>query len=461
MLDRSRSQTAERAMEVLRENDRGTYTVPTKGLYPFQWNWDSCFTALGQSHYDPDRAWTELEALFAHQWEDGMVPHIVFHEPSPTYFPGPEIWGTGRRPVPTSGITQPPIAGFAVHELYRRSGNAERARPLLRKLDRCHGWFYRTRDPFGEGLVAVIHPWESRDNAVDWDESFERVPTEGIAPYERNDLKHAEPATRPTKAQYDRYLWLVQHFRALAWNSTKVHNASPFQIVDPGFNAILIRSCLETAALAEALGEIEIAERNGAYAYKALPALDRLWNETHGMYLPLDRITGRLVNSPSIGGLLPVFAPIPQSRVAALASTLRAVGKRVRFLVPSHDPRDERFDMKRYWRGPVWLVCNYMIADGLRVAGETELAQRIVEHSLELIEASGFAEYYDPNDGAPLGGGRFSWTAAMVLEFLEGAQEKSQGFSGSSARPQDKGAQEKSQGFSSSSARPEDSENAA
>ena len=37
---------------------------------------------------------------------------------------------------------------------------------------------------------------------------------------------------------------------------------------------------------------------------------------------------------------------------------------------------------------------------------------------LELIERSGFAEYYDPVTGAPLGGGRFSWTAAMVLEFL-------------------------------------------
>ncbi|NMA97596.1 MAG: hypothetical protein GX970_05705 [Phyllobacteriaceae bacterium] len=30
----------------------------------------------------------------------------------------------------------------------------------------------------------------------------------------------------------------------------------------------------------------------------------------------------------------------------------------------------------------------------------------------------GFSEYYDPATGAPLGGGRFSWTAAMVLEFL-------------------------------------------
>ena len=409
----SRSALAAKAIEVLRENDRGGYTVPTKGLYPFQWNWDSCFTALGQSHYDMDRAWTEVETLFAHQWADGMVPHMVFHEPAPTYFPGPDVWGTGRTP-PTSGITQLPIAGFAIHQLFRRNPDAGRARPLLDGLDRWHGWFYRTRDPGRTGLVAVVHPWESRDNTIDWDEAFERVPTDGVMPYERNDLKHADPATRPTKAQYDRYLWLVQHFRSLGWDSTLTHDASPFQVVDPGFNAILIRSCLETAALADALDAPEIAARHRNWAEQGLVALDGLWSD-----LPFDRVGGRLSESPSIGGLIPVFAPIPAPRAAALASTIGSMGTEVRYLVPSHAPSDPRFDLKRYWRGPVWLVCNYMIADGLARAGEVAMAERLTADSLRLIEQSGFAEYYDPRDGTPLGGGRFSWTAAMVLEFLE------------------------------------------
>src|ERR671925_176247 len=45
----------DRAVEVLKENDQGGYTIPTKGLYPYQWNWDSCLTALGQAHYDEAR----------------------------------------------------------------------------------------------------------------------------------------------------------------------------------------------------------------------------------------------------------------------------------------------------------------------------------------------------------------------------------------------------------------------
>ena len=46
-------------------------------------------------------------------------------------------------------------------------------------------------------------------------------------------------------------------------------------------------------------------------------------------------------------------------------------------------------------------------------------AARITASSLDLIRESGFAEYYDPLTGEPLGGGRFTWTAAMVIEILE------------------------------------------
>jgi hypothetical protein len=415
----------EHALEVLKENDQGSYTVPTKGLYPFQWNWDSCLTALGQFHYDEARAWTEIETLFAHQWPDGMVPHIVFHVYSDGYFPGPNVWDT-KRPTATSGITQPPVAGFAIKRLYDRATDkgeaAKRARALLPRIDAWHRWFYDMRDPGHEGLVAILHPWESgRDNSIDWDEAFERVPTDGIEPYVRRDTQHADPAHRPTKAQYDRYLYLVQLFRSLGWDNARLHDASPFKVVDPGFNAILIRSATDLAALADELGEPEIAARNRARAEKGLAALETLWSETHGQYLCRDRVTGELIESASIGGILPVFAAVPRARAAAIARTIESWAKQVKYIVPSHDPADPRFEPKRYWRAPAWLVMNYMIQDGLRAVGETAVADHIVRSSLELITQSGFAEYYDPTTGEPCGGGRFTWTAAMVIEFLEAA----------------------------------------
>lgn len=415
-----------KAVAVIKENDRGDYTVPTKGLYPFQWNWDSCLTALGMAAFDQDRAWREIETLFAHQWSDGMVPHIVFHVNDKGYFPGPDVWGTNRS-VPTSGITQPAVAGFAVNRLFERANDPNamtgRARDLLLAIDRWHAWFFANRDPQGEGLVAIIHPWESgRDNSIDWDQAFERVPTDGIQPYERRDLQHADAAHRPTKSQYDRYLWLLEHFRSLNWDNSKLHDASPFQIVDPGFNAILLRSCADLAKLAERLGEADIAQRNRQWAKFGLAAMERLWSEDFGQYVCWDRVTDTPVDSPSIGGLLAAFAGPAANRIADLADRIEAIAQEVRFLVPSHPPCDARFDAKRYWRGPCWLIVNYMIADGLARAGQTGTAAKIRQSSLDLIRNSGFAEYYDPLTGDPCGGERFTWTAAMVIEFLDTAE---------------------------------------
>jgi glycogen debranching enzyme len=152
-----------------------------------------------------------------------------------------------------------------------------------------------------------------------------------------------------------------------------------------------------------------------------LAAMQSLWSDRHRQYLCQDRRTSALVDSASIGGLLPVFAPVPKDRAHAIARTIEKQAKGVRFIIASHDPADPRFEPKRYWRGPAWLVTNYMIADGLRANGETAVADHIVRSSLELITQSGFAEYYDPLTGEACGGGRFTWTAAMVIEFLEQA----------------------------------------
>ncbi len=411
------------ARRVLERNDRGTYTVPTHGLYPFQWNWDSALSALGFAHFDEARAWTEIETLMAHQWDDGMVPHIIFHEVDEGYFPGPDVWQTGR-PVPTSGITQPPVAGFAARRIYERAADkalAERhARALLPRIHAWHQWFYRARDPKGQGLIAVIHPWETgRDNSSDWDEAFARVPTDGVGSFTRRDTSHADPAHRPTDEQYKRYIWLVQKFRSLGWDNDLLHDASPFQLVDPGFNAILIRSCTDLAAVADDLGEPAIAAQSREMARAGIDALEGLWDESYGQYLCYDRAAGKPVQSPSIGGILPAFCAIPQRRAADLAQRIMTLAKATTYMVPSHDPTHEAFEGARYWRGPVWLIVNYMIADGLKNAGQTETRARVLADCIKLIHESGFAEYYDPGDAAPCGGGDFTWTAAMVIEILK------------------------------------------
>ena len=113
------------AINIIKNNDRGGYTVPTNRLYPYQWNWDSGFTALGIWHFNKWRAWLEITSLLDAQWEDGMVPHIIFRRNDPDYFPGPDVWKTNTEP-PTSGHSQPPVLASIVLQMVRMGSNYDK-----------------------------------------------------------------------------------------------------------------------------------------------------------------------------------------------------------------------------------------------------------------------------------------------------------------------------------------------
>src|SRR5215212_4944478 len=75
------------AKRVLEFNWTGEYTRPGPRLYPHQWSWDSAFTAIGYAHWDQRRAIKELTHLFDSQWENGLLPQIVFDPHFGEYFP--------------------------------------------------------------------------------------------------------------------------------------------------------------------------------------------------------------------------------------------------------------------------------------------------------------------------------------------------------------------------------------
>lgn len=420
------------ATEVLKGNDLGGYTIPAKGLYPYQWNWDSALVAMGWSSVDEQRAWMELEKLFSAQWDDGMVPHIVFHKATPTYFPGPEIWGTETSPRGSTGITQPPIAATAVRHLVEaRSVNGssswessvmawQRVEEIFPKLMKYHRWFMSARDPEGTGLVATLHPWESgMDNSPAWDGPLSRVPVDDIPAYTRRDLGHVDAAMRPQQAEYDRYLTLLYRFRTANYDPSQLYHISPFRVSDVCTNSILHRANLDLRWLAMSLDKKEEVEEIDGWLAKSTDAFDSLWDEETGIYRSRDQLTGQALDSATSGGFLPLFARVASSsQAAALAKTLEQWLDEVQYGVPSLDPSDPKFEELRYWRGPVWAIVNYMITDGLRYYGYDGLAERVEDDTRELITDKGMYEYYSPLTGSGAGGSHFSWTAAMALAWL-------------------------------------------
>lgn len=399
-----------KAREIMRGNDKGSYTVPTAGLYPYQWNWDSAFAALGFSTFDMDRAWVELETLFTGQWDNGMVPHIIFHEESEGYFPGPDVWGTTHTP-PTSGISQPPVAATFTRMVFEKDREAGRARlvELFPKLLAWHRWFAECRSE--NGMIVVTHPWESgRDNAPDWDDAMKNVDISGVGEYTRNDLGHVDPHMRPQKDDYDRYMAIVYAGRDCGWDEVEIAANGPFRVADPGMTFILLRANRDLLAMAEALGEDGSEIQGWITALEA--GVERMWNPATGAYDSVDIRTGNYAGSLSSVSFLCWYAGVDNPK---MLEQFDRVTKAVNYSMPSYDPEGNRFEPFRYWRGPVWGIVNTLIAIGLADMGHVKQAEKLRKDTAGLITKSGFAEYFSPQDGSPAGGMDFTWTAAIWL----------------------------------------------
>ena len=416
---------ARKAQDILRTNDRGGYTVPNGRVYPFQWNWDSAFVALGFDTFDRDRAWTEIETLFKAQWDDGFLPHIVFWQDDPGYFPGPSVWGTGKTPV-TSGITQPPVAATVVRKLWDRAvavGEDDAFRPrldaLFPKLLAWHRWFRDFRDPEQRGVVVAVHPWETgRDNSPEWDAPGEPIDASNVGDYVRRDTSHLDAKMRPTKLEYDRYLALVQFGRSVGWDHARISAENPFRVADIGMSMILLRANRDLLLLAELLGNEDAAEDLRELIGRAERGIGWLWDGKIEAWCSRDLLTRRSSAFVTSASFLSFYAGLADpARDQAMLRHLERIAGGVAYLMPSLDPDDPGFQMIRYWRGPVWAVVNYMIGTGLSEAGYAGPAQRVRSDTRALLETAGLYESYCPVTGRGSGGGDFSWTAAMWLHW--------------------------------------------
>jgi hypothetical protein len=434
----SPDEVARRALDVLRANAIGGATAPSRALYPHQWSWDSACIAIGYARVDQERAETELRSLFAGQWRNGMLPHIVFTEGA-RYFPGPDFWQTERSPEAplrprTSGIVQPAVHGTAMREVFVHARDRDRAvafaRELLPKLAAWHGYLYRERTRDGGALVEVWHPWETgMDNSPLWDDALGRIALqpEDVPEYTRVDVQFTSAAERPTNAEYDRYAYLVGLFRALDYDPTRIRASTPFAVRPVLFNALLVQSNRDLALLAREVGVDD--GQFEEWAQRTATDLDQLWDEDIGVYRDFDVLAGERLESWCASGLAPLYAGIPEgARAARMLDTVAVAGLPVRsggWAATSLPPDDPRFVPTLYWRGPVWPILNWVLYRGLARYGFIDRAEQIRTTVVGLAENGGFWEYYDPFTGDGHGGEQFAWTAALVLDLAAASSDRS------------------------------------
>ena len=433
----------ESAAQVLHDNDHGHFTAPAKGLYPHQWLWDSCFIAIGLRHLDIERAQLEVLSLFRGQWHNGMMPHMIFSQnvKSGKKLRDWGIWHSWVSPmapddVSTSGITQPPLLAEAVVRIGEKLALPERRswyKQVYPHLIAYHQWLYAERDPHHEGLVLLVHPWESGlDNTPPWMSELNRhllpwwvralraTKLDSLMGLVRSDTHFVSQQERLTNTESLALYSIQRRLRRKRYNINAILNHSLFTIEDAVFNSIFIRANEHLTAIAKSLRQplpSDLAEN----MTKSRKALEELWDPYTGQYYSRDFVTHHLLKEPSIATLLPLYAGSitteQADKLVRLIENDKLFGPS--YPIPSVPVESNYFDPRRYWQGPTWVNMNWLVIDGLKRYGFHDHAAALTDSTLEMIASQGIAEYYNPLTGEPLGADNFSWTAALAIDLLK------------------------------------------
>ena len=98
-----------------------------------------------------------------------------------------------------------------------------------------------------------------------------------------------------------------------------------------------------------------------------------------------------------------------------LIQNLKKYNVNEKYFFSSIKPNHKSFEEKRYWRGPVWINCNWFIYQGLKNKDIT-FSNFVRKKTIELLEKSSFYEYFSCKDGHPMGANNFSWSASLYLD---------------------------------------------
>lgn len=426
----------EQCTQVLQENNAGNWTRPTRGYYPHQWLWDSCFIAIGLRHYNVKRAQREIKSLFRGQWKNGMLPNMIL-DPNDHY--ARRLWKShlsSNAPIKysTSAITQPPMVAEAVVKIGEKLSKTEAKKwykSIFPELLAYHEWMYRERDPHHEGLVMLVHPWESGlDNNPAWIKELHlnNLPLwiRVIKNLRLDKIFNLARSKRWMLPAYQRIntidalaLFSIARRLSRRKHDTRLILRHAHLIIDDlAFNSILIRANTCLIEIANTINE-QIPSWLWERIKKAPHALELLWSEADQQYYSRNFTTFELINEQSITTFLPLYAgTISKNKAKKLVELLRSRRYATNFPIPSVPINSKYFNEFRYWQGPSWVNTNWLIIEGLQRYGYQEDAQLLKEKTINMVENQGAHEYFNPLSGKGIGAFPFSWSAALTIDLL-------------------------------------------
>lgn len=386
-----------RAENLLRKNrriqDGNQYTVPSPDIYPYQWLWDSCFHSICLSHFDPEAAQAELRSLFAMQYEDGMIPHMIFWKKKVTrpYF---LVWENRQRSI----ITQPPMIAYAAWELHRKYPDNQFLNEIYAPLLKYYKYLVERRDPRDRHLIGIINPDESgEDNSPRFDAAMGASSDISFFRhmYERNKL--------------------VEKNRTCDFNE-EVCMRENFWVKDVPFNVIMIKNLQALAHISSFIGNKEGEHFANQHEKLIREAMRRFLFED-GVFWSTWGQDYKKIKINTWAHFIPMFADLYSETEAKSVldryfsnfDTLRS-----KYGIRSVSATEESYRSDGFWRGPVWLAPQWFIYKGFRAYGFHQEAEWVKNTMYHNVESSDFREYFNPETGEAYGAKDFTWGALLL-----------------------------------------------
>ena len=343
--------------------------VPSKIGYVGLWQWDAYFIALGLRHGDPGLAAEQMRIALAYPTPEGQLPDVVHEQgilASSDDLPSGDLETLRRLGSPSLAharvpLTKPPLTALAVQLLTEQCGDGI-VDEFLDVMLAAQRWWYGPSAPNGQ--PAYLHPYSS---GLDDSPIFD-------------------------------------------------HDAI---LVSPDLTSYLVLSDGLLAGWLDERGRSAEANECRDRAEASLEWLLATWDDARGFFPSIGE-SGASVRPETIVSLMPLLTPgLPDRLLEKLTASVVDPG---RFDTPHPLPtvavHDALFAPERMWRGPVWVNTNWLVIQGLRRHGRTELADRLARETLELVAGAGPCEYFHPFTGekVPSATTCFGWSAALAVD---------------------------------------------
>lgn len=401
-----------RRYKKLLDKTKISYTVPCRGYYNNQYLWDSCFHSISLVHIDINRARDELTSLISSIETNGFMPILTYsfdwrHLCQSVFdlFTKYLLY-LGKNPR----ITQPPILGMTIENYYNKTKDITFIKNNINLVIKNIEWYAKYRDHDNDGLLSIIHPWESGiDSITSYDESLKINPTH----------------TNKFKIYFPLILLLIK-YRLLNWNHNKIINSKLFNIESVMFNCIYVKSLESISRLSKIIGDEFNTHKYAQLADKIHQRIeDKLYDANDQIYYDYNCITNSLIKKITISSLFPIINyKTNKQRVITLCK--RYLFNKDMFYtaypIPSIPINSQEFNPSGnkfvLWRGPSWVNANWFIYKGLAEHNLIAEAKDILERTINMISKNDLLyEFYNPYGANGYGARNFSWST-LALDMI-------------------------------------------